>query len=132
MAAAHVPADSGDTRSEDRRLMAARARKDDAAKLRYDLIPAEALDELARVYTIGAAKYGVNKWRHGGLAFGRVFAAMMRHGWAWWRGERDDPEDGQHHLASVAWCALTLIVLEREQRADDDRQRRASGDEAAR
>jgi hypothetical protein len=101
------------------------ARKDDGGKLRYDLIPTEALDELARVYTIGAAKYADNNWRQGGLKFGRIFGAMMRHAWAWWRGERDDPQDGQHHLASVAWCAFSLIVLERERVDDDDRWKAA-------
>lgn len=95
------------------------ATKDDEGKVRYDLIPPEALHELARVYTIGANKYGAHNWRKGGLSTGRVFAAMMRHAWAWLRGERTDPEDGQHHLASVAWGAFTLMMLERTD--DDDR-----------
>jgi hypothetical protein len=38
---------------------------------------------------------------------------MMRHAWAWWQGERDDPMDGQHHLASVAWGALALMSASR-------------------
>src|SRR3972149_1435422 len=29
-----------------------------------------------------------------------------------WGGERNDPEDGQHHLASVAWSALALLAYE--------------------
>lgn len=95
-------------------------RKDDAGKARYDLIPAEALDELARVYGIGAAKYGDHNWRKG-LAWGRVFGAMMRHAWAWWRGETYDPVDGQHHLASVAWGALTLMSYEMSKSGTDDR-----------
>lgn len=86
--------------------------KDDSGKLRFDLIPPEAMEELARVYTIGAVKYGDRNWEKG-LHWGRVFAAMMRHAWAWWRGEKLDPEDGQHHLASVAWCALSLMTLEK-------------------
>lgn len=94
--------------------------KHDAGKLRFDLLPVEPLRELARVYTIGAAKYADNNWRKG-LAWGRVFAALMRHAWAWWGGERNDPVDGQHHLASVAWCALTLIEYERTHPELDDR-----------
>jgi len=94
--------------------------KYDAGKLRYDLIPAEALEELARVYTIGAVKYSDNNWRHG-LVYSRLFGALMRHAWAWMRGESHDP-DGQHHLASVAWCALALLQFEIEKRsALDDR-----------
>jgi hypothetical protein len=80
----------------------------DARKNRYDLISADALDELARVYSIGAAKYTDRQWEQG-IQFGRVFAAMMRHSWKWMRGEELDQEDGQRHLASVAWCALALL-----------------------
>lgn len=92
----------------------------DQEKLRYDLIPAAPLAELARVFTIGAGKYGDHNWRRG-LHYGRVFAAMMRHAWAWWAGERADPEDGQHHLSSVAWCALALMELEHTRPDLDDR-----------
>jgi hypothetical protein len=82
------------------------ARKDDEGKLRYDLIPGFPLRELARVYTMGAKKYDGWNWAKG-MAFSRIFAAMMRHAWKWWMGEEFDP-DGQHHLDSVAWCAFTL------------------------
>lgn len=99
------------------------AKKNDEGKVRYDLIPPAALHELARVYTIGAKKYGEHNWRKGDLTTGRVFAAMMRHAWAWLGGERNDPEDGQHHLASVAWGALSLITLEEERPEDDNRWR---------
>ena len=51
---------------------------------------------------------------------GRVFGALMRHAWAWWRGQDTDPEDGQHHLASVAWCALVLITYQQRRRGDLD------------
>lgn len=97
-------------------------RKDDSAKLRYDLIPSWPLHELARVFTIGARKYADRNWEQG-IAFGRIFAAMMRHSWAWWAGEREDPEDGQHHLSSVAWCALALMELENTHPELDDRVR---------
>lgn len=82
--------------------------KKDEGKLRFDLLPAKPLMELVRVYSIGAKKYEPRGWEKG-LAFGRVFAAMMRHAWRWWLGEPFDQEDGQHHLASVAWCALALL-----------------------
>jgi hypothetical protein len=98
--------------------------KHDAGKLRFDLLPVEPLRELARVYTIGAAKYADRNWERG-LAWGRVFAAMQRHAWAWWGGEQLDPVDGQHHLASVAWCALALIEYERTHVELDDRAGRA-------
>lgn len=95
-------------------------RKNDAGKARWDLMPPDALDELADVFTLGAGKYGERNWE-GGLSWGRVFAALMRHAWAWWRGEQRDPVDGQHHLASVAWCALVLMAYEKRRSGDDDR-----------
>ena len=81
-------------------------RKDDADKLRYDLIPPEALQGLAYVYTLGARKYDDRNWEKG-LAYGRIYAALQRHLEAWRLGEDHDP-DGQHHLDSVAWCAFAL------------------------
>jgi hypothetical protein len=95
-------------------------RKDDTGKLRYDLIPVHPLEELARVYTLGAAKYEDRNWEKG-LSWARVFAAMMRHAWAWWRGETYDPTDGQHHLSSVAWCAFALMDYQRRGTGVDDR-----------
>jgi hypothetical protein len=94
--------------------------KFDEGKARYDLMPPRPVDALARLFTMGAAKYGERNWEQG-ILFGRIFSAMMRHAWAWWRGERDDPEDGQPHLASVAWCALTLMELEQTRPTFDDR-----------
>lgn len=108
-------------RRSTKKTPAGTARKDDAGKLRFDLIPPEGLEVLADVYTVGAKKYDDHNWRRGGLTYGRIFAAMMRHAWAWWRGEQYDPVDGQHHLGSVAWCAISLIVLEKEKPDDDDR-----------
>jgi len=86
-------------------------KKYDGGKARYDLIPPEALHQLALLYGKGAAKYGDRNWEKG-LPWGRVFAALMRHAWAWWRGEDNDPEDGQHHLIAVAWNAFSLYTYQ--------------------
>lgn len=98
-------------------------KKFDSEKIRFDLIPVGPMQELARVYTIGAAKYGVRNWEKG-LCWGRVFAAMQRHAWAWWQGEKLDQVDGQHHLAAVAWCALALMEYENTCPQLDDRGRK--------
>ena len=95
-------------------------RKDDAGKLRYDLLPPYALEEVVRVYTLGAGKYGDNNYRRG-INWSRVYAAMLRHLEAWRRGEEIAPDDGQLHLASVAWGALTLMEYARVRREFDDR-----------
>jgi|TARA_R100001530_G_scaffold136032_1_gene114962 hypothetical protein len=85
--------------------------KNDDDKLRFDLIPTEPMQLVAEVYTIGAKKYDDDNWRKG-MDWGRVKAALERHLNAWWGGEKNDPVDKQHHLASVIWCALTLIWYE--------------------
>jgi hypothetical protein len=72
-------------------------------------------DEKIRVRISGA-----RNWEKG-MRWGRVFGALMRHAWAWWRGEKLDPENGQHHLASVAWCALALLAYDLRGVGEDDR-----------
>lgn len=95
--------------------------KFDKDKLRFDLIPVRPLEEVARVYTIGAKKYSDRNWEKG-LKWSRVFGALLRHAFAWWRGEKYDLENGQHHLASVCWNALALMEYENTHSELDDRK----------
>jgi hypothetical protein len=92
----------------------------DAGKPRYDLIPADALEELAKVYGAGAAKYSDRGWGVG-MSWSRYFGSLMRHCWAWWRGEELDPETGLHHLAHAAWNALALLAYAKRNVGTDDR-----------
>ena len=96
------------------------AKKFDANKARYDLLPAKALDEVVKIYTFGSLKYGDHNWRKG-LIWSRVFGALMRHAWAFWRGEDRDKESGHLHLAHATWCCLTLIEYYHIHRKLDDR-----------
>ena len=79
-------------------------------KLRYDLIPPGPLAELAYVYTRGAEKYADRNWEKG-MAWGRIFRAMIQHAFNFWMG-RSRHEKGMHSLGSVAWCAFTLMQYE--------------------
>jgi hypothetical protein len=94
--------------------------KYDDGKLRFDLIPAIPLEQVAAVYTFGAGKYEDHNWRKG-LKFSRVFAATLRHLWAFWRGEDNDPETGIPHPAHAAWGCLTLLEFLRTRKDFDDR-----------
>lgn len=87
---------------------------------RYDLIPPEAMDALAAVYGAGADKYDDRNWERG-YRYGLSFAALQRHLWAWWRGEDNDPESGQSHMAHVMWHAATLFTFRRRGVGTDDR-----------
>lgn len=47
---------------------------------RYELIPKEAVEAIARRLTIGAEKHGENNWRNGGEAFRRAtISHLMKH-----------------------------------------------------
>jgi hypothetical protein len=89
--------------------------KHDDGKIRWDLIPLYPLYELAYVYTIGADKYEDENWRKG-LKFKKLQRALMNHITKWFSGYERDEEDGQHHLASVAWIAFSLMEFERVMR----------------
>lgn len=94
--------------------------KFDADKTRYDLLPPEFLEGTAQILTFGARKYGARNWEKG-MAWSRPFGALMRHMWAWWRGEHIDPETGKSHLWHAACCISFLIVYEQRNLGEDDR-----------
>ncbi len=84
-------------------------RKDDASKLRWDLLPLGAVQYVVDVMTYGAAKYGDNNWQKLLSADGRYFAAAMRHVVAWRLGHTYDEESKLHHLAHAACCLLFML-----------------------
>ena len=94
--------------------------KDDSGKARHDLIPPELPDAVAQVLAFGAGKYGERNWERG-MNWGRPFAALMRHMWAWWRGESADPETGMSHLWHAACCIMFLVAYEERKIGRDDR-----------
>lgn len=76
--------------------------------------PVNALDfafAVGELFAIGANKYAARNWEKG-MDFGRVWSAMLRHLLKFVRGERHDDVDGQHHMTSVAWCAVVLLHFE--------------------
>ncbi|KKM97371.1 hypothetical protein LCGC14_1168660 [marine sediment metagenome] len=95
-------------------------RADDKDKIRFDLIPPWPFFLLGQVYTIGANKYGDDNWKKG-MSWMRMVGSMKRHLEAFIMGESMDPEDGQHHLASVAWGAFALMEYELFRPEFDDR-----------
>ena len=98
--------------------------KYDGDKERYDLIPAGPLNTLAQVYTMGAKKYDDRNWEKG-IKWGRIFAAIMRHLWAFWRGEDLDQESGLPHPVHAAWGCFTLLEYMRTHPELDDRPKKA-------
>jgi len=90
---------------------------------RLDLIPAKPLWLLSELYGRGAEKYAERNWERG-IHFSKLFGALLRHAIKYWAGETFDKEDGQHHLASVAWMAFAMMELEDTHPELDDRPRK--------
>ena len=84
--------------------------KHDNDKLRYDLIPTEAMAALASVLTYGAKKYDANNWRQVDDP-ARYIAALHRHLEAWRGGENTDAESGLPHLHHALTNLAFLTTL---------------------
>ena len=82
-------------------------RKDD--KTRWELIPLDCLEDIARVYTEGAKKYGDNNWQNVDGFNKRYFAAAMRHLSSYSQGEIRDKESGELHLSHALTNIMFLI-----------------------
>lgn len=95
--------------------------KQDAGKLRYDLMPVDAEQMVVQVLTHGAEKYGAENWRHVPESSRRYYAAARRHLEAWRGGELFDAESGQQHLSHAICCLLFLLQfdIEGNDKADD-------------
>lgn len=65
-------------------------------------------------------KTGARNWEKG-MHWSRPFAALMRHMWAWWRGNNLDDESGLPHLWHAACCIAFLIAYEWRATGVDDR-----------
>lgn len=95
-----------------------KAQKFDNEKPRPELIPPHALMELAKLYQMGAKKYGDRNWEialgtEDGLSEDRIRGAMMRHLLLSNMGIDLDEETQIDHLIAVAWNAFALWELKR-------------------
>jgi len=82
----------------------------DELKLRFDLIPAHAMTEVARAFTVGSAKHGDDEYLARPKPISHHVGALLRHLYAHLRGEARD-KDGQLHMASVAARAMMILEL---------------------
>jgi hypothetical protein len=103
-------------------------RKYDAGKPMYNLVPADALEEVVMVLTKGAIKYNEpidqENWRLVDNPQSRYFSAAQRHLWADQRGDFiDDGEGGTdcYHLA----CAISSLLFKLQLRIEEERENNA-------
>jgi hypothetical protein len=94
--------------------------KHDQQKIRWDLVPYDAVNEIAKVLTFGAAKYEARNWEKG-MNWSRVFGALQRHLTRWFHGQDKDKETRLTHLANAGCCLFFLLAWELRQVGTDDR-----------
>jgi len=84
--------------------------KYDDGKLDWSLMPWDSVEEILKVLEFGKIKYASWNWSSGeGFKYSRVFNSLVRHLFAWFRGEDKDPESGLSHLAH-AGCNIIFLL----------------------
>lgn len=105
------------------------AKKFDTGKTPWELLPMDALAEVAKVLQFGATKYGAYNWTRG-MSYSRLVGAACRHLLQeWWCGRKVDSETGLSHLAHAACCILFLLAYELRGIGEDDYDQSCSGSE---
>lgn len=99
-------------------------------KLRWDLVPFDALEKIVEIYTHGAAKYGDNNWQ--GVDSDRYFAALMRHLAQMRKGEKYDQDSKKLHAAHAAWNCIAIIWHELNSEPSASDESSSPGSEAGR
>ena len=84
-------------------------------KVRMDLLPWPELEEVARVLTAGAKKYGANNWQGFEDGYERYKGAMLRHLTEVEKGIEIDADTGCRHIAQVACNALFMLHFKMEE-----------------
>jgi hypothetical protein len=89
---------------------------------RFELLPWDALEEVARVYDYGARKYNDDNWLLG-YPWRWSLGALARHTARMMVGEDRDPESSLLHAAHAAFHCLTLITFALRRLGTDDRRK---------
>jgi predicted HAD superfamily Cof-like phosphohydrolase len=101
------------------------APKFDSNKTRVDLLPVGPMSDIASVFGFGAKKYFANSYRQGEtVAWSRTYGSILRHLYAFWSGEDNDPESGLPHLAHAGTQLMILMEHTKHNTNKDDRFKR--------
>ena len=92
--------------------------KFDEGKEPLDLLPYDALVEVAKVLAFGEQKYETANWTKG-IEQRRLISAALRHLYKFNNGEDHDTESGINHLAHSA-CNLLFAIWMYKNRPDMD------------
>lgn len=84
------------------------ALKFDDNKTDWELFDFSLFEPIVRVLMFGEKKYGRNNWRKGHYTI-KVFNALLRHLFAYIKGEDLDKESGLSHLGHAGACLMFLF-----------------------
>lgn len=98
--------------------------KFDDSKPPMELISPIALEQLARVLEFGAKKYEPYNWAKG-IRYTRILGGILRHVFAYIRGESIDPETGLSHIAHAMTGCMFILHYEKMRPEFDDRAKNA-------
>lgn len=90
-------------------------------KLKMSSTPVMPLQEMGKVFELGAKKYGRYNWRLHAVSATVYYDAALRHLMAWFEGEDTDPESGVSHLAHVMACMAILMDAQKNGKLKDNR-----------
>jgi len=94
--------------------------KFDKFKNRLDLLPTDALREIALAFTYGAHKYEDRNWERG-VNHSQLYRATLNHLMAWHERDEFDDETSLPHLAHAGACILMLLSIHLRGAGNDDR-----------
>lgn len=99
------------------------AKRFNQGKNRLDLVPTSLIEEVGKVLTFGAEKYGDNNWRNS-MSWSKVVASLKRHLTAFENGEDFDKESGLLHLSHLGCNVAFLLEYYKIFPQGDDRPHR--------
>jgi hypothetical protein len=99
-------------------------------KLQWSLVDYDSLEGLVNVLEYGATKYAPHNWKKG-MPVTQVTESLLRHLFAFLRGEDVDPESGCRHISHVMCNTMFLEYIMREKPHFDNRYNKLTGHESA-
>lgn len=96
-------------------------------KLRWSLVDFDSLEEMVKVLEFGALKYDDNNWKKG-LHTTEICESMLRHIFAYLRGEDTDTESGLEHVGHILCNAMFLSHMHKF-KPEFDTRAKSEGDE---
>lgn len=101
---------------------AERGIRENKGKPRWGLVDFDSLEDMVRVLEFGADKYGDGNWQKGLLTV-EVCESMLRHIFAYLRGENKDDQSGISHIGHIQCNAMFLAYMDKKKPEMDNRKK---------